>query len=85
MQPIQWSQEFDREPIFVINLFTDREMRQITSSSFYKVKNVYPIVFVLFCFPVTPINQFLIILGRCTLYTPVCLQDEPTCMRIEPV
>ena len=39
----------------------------------------------LFCFPVTPINQFLIILGRCTLYTPVCLQDEPTCMRIEPV
>ena len=41
--------------------------------------------FVLFCFPVTPINQFLIILGRCTLYTPVCLQDEPTCMRIEPV
>ena len=37
------------------------------------------------CFPVTPINQFLIILGRCTLYTPVCLQDEPTCMRIEPV
>ena len=42
-------------------------------------------VFVLFCFPVTPINQFLIILGRCTLYTLVCLQDEPTCMRIEPV
>ena len=40
---------------------------------------------VLFCFLVTPINQFLIILGRCTLYTPVCLQDEPTCMRIEPV
>ena len=39
----------------------------------------------LFCFPVTPINQFLIILGRCTLYTPVCLQDEPTCLRIEPV
>ena len=39
----------------------------------------------LFCFLVTPINQFLIILGRCTLYTPVCLQDEPTCMRIEPV
>ena len=38
-----------------------------------------------FCFLVTPINQFLIILGRCTLYTPVCLQDEPTCMRIEPV
>ena len=37
------------------------------------------------CFPVTPINQFLIILGRCTLYTPMCLQDEPTCMRIEPV
>ena len=25
-----------------------------------------------FCFPVTPINQFLIILGRCTLYTSVC-------------
>ena len=43
------------------------------------------VIFVLFCFPVTPINQFLIILGRCTLYTPVCLQDEPTCMRIEPV
>ena len=42
---------------------------------------------VLFClfFLVTPINQFLIILGMCTLYTPVCLQDEPTCMRIEPV
>ena len=39
----------------------------------------------LFCFLVTPINQFLIILGRCTLYTPVCLQDEPTYMRIEPV
>ena len=38
-----------------------------------------------FCFLVTPINQFLIILERCTLYTPVCLQDEPTCMRIEPV
>ena len=38
-----------------------------------------------FCFLVTPINQFLIILWRCTLYTPVCLQDEPTCMRIEPV
>ena len=38
-----------------------------------------------FCFPVTPINQFLIILGRCTLCTLVCLQDEPTCMRIEPV
>ena len=37
------------------------------------------------CFLVTPINQFLIILVRCTLYTPVCLQDEPTCMRIEPV
>ena len=37
------------------------------------------------CFLVTPISQFLIILGRCTLYTPVCLQDEPTCMRIEPV
>ena len=37
------------------------------------------------CFLVTPINKFLIILGRCTLYTPVCLQDEPTCMRIEPV
>ena len=36
-------------------------------------------------FSVTPINQFLIILGRCTLYTPVCLQDESTCMRIEPV
>ena len=36
------------------------------------------------CF-VTPINQFLIILGRCTLYTPVCLEDEPTCMRIDPV
>ena len=28
------------------------------------------------CFPVTPINQFLIILGRCTLYTPVCLQMD---------
>ena len=27
---------------------------------------------VLFCFLVTPINQVLIILGRCTLYTPVC-------------
>ena len=38
-----------------------------------------------FCFLVTPINQLLIILGRCTLYTAVCLQDEPTCMRIEPV
>ena len=38
-----------------------------------------------FCFLVTPINQFLIILGRCTLYTPVCLQDEPTYMRKEPV
>ena len=31
----------------------------------------------LFCFLVTSINQFLMILGRCTLYTPVCLQDEP--------
>ena len=31
-----------------------------------------------FCFLVTPINQFLIILKRCTLYTPGCLQDEPT-------
>ena len=41
--------------------------------------------FVLLCFLVTPMNQFLIILGRCTLYTMVCLQDEPTCMRIEPV
>ena len=29
------------------------------------------------CFLVTPINHFLIIFGRCTLYTPVCLQDEP--------
>ena len=37
------------------------------------------------CFLVTPINQCLIILRRCTLYTPVGLQDEPTCMRIEPV
>ena len=37
----------------------------------------------LFCFLVTPFNQFLIILGRCTLYGLVCLQDEPTCMRIE--
>ena len=45
----------------------------------------YAHAIVLFCFLVTPINQFLIILGRCTLYTPVCLQDEPTCMRIEPV
>ena len=45
---------------------------------------VFVFVFV-FRFLVTPINQFLIILGRCTLYTPVCLQDEPTCMRIEPV
>ena len=44
-----------------------------------------PVPGFLFCFPITPINQFLIILGRCTLYTPVCLQDEPTCMRIEPV
>ena len=50
-------------------------------------KSRLPLVgkFVLFCFLVTPINQFLIILGRCTLYTPVCLQGEPTLMRIEPV
>ena len=27
----------------------------------------------IFRFLITPINQFLIILGRCTLYTPVCL------------
>ena len=33
----------------------------------------------------TPINQFLIILGMYTLYTLVCLLDEPTCMRIESV
>ena len=44
--------------------------------------------FFLVCFPVTPINQFLIIhlfLGgvHCTLR--YVLQDEPTCMRIEPV
>ena len=39
----------------------------------------------LICFLVTPINQFLIILGRCTLCIQVYLQDEPTCMRIEPV
>ena len=45
----------------------------------------YNIVLFLLCFLVTPINQLLIILGRCTLYTPVCLQDESTCMRIEPV
>ena len=40
---------------------------------------------VCFCFLVTPINQILIILGRFTLYTPACLQDEPTCIKIEPV
>ena len=45
-------------------------------------------VVVLFCFLVTTINQFLIILGRYRLYTLVYLQDEPTVsiyMRIEPV
>ena len=51
----------------------------------YKFVYRYVLCLNVFRFPVTPINQFLIILGRCTLYTPVCLQDEPTCMRIEPV
>ena len=35
------------------------------------------LMFFFVCFLVTPFNQFLIILGRCTLYTSVCLQDEP--------
>ena len=53
----------------------------------YELISKYNVGLFLFlnCFLVTPINQFLIILGRCTLYTPVCLQDEPTCMRIEHV
>ena len=36
---------------------------------------------VLFCSLVSSINQFLIILGRCTLYTPKYLQDR-TCIGI---
>ena len=42
--------------------------------------NVELVFFFFVFFFVTPIN--LIILMGCTLYTPVCLQDEPICMRL---
>ena len=45
------------------------------------LRKLYIFLF-LFCFLVTDIKQFLMVLGRLN-YAPVYLQDEPTCMRIE--
>ena len=71
---------------FTINVSHLGEMLMKDNASYYIIRcSFFMDACFCFCFPVTPINQFLIILGRCTLYTPVCLQDEPTCMRIEPV
>ena len=50
----------------------------IVNLSFHQYSDSDRPTYFLFCFLATPINQFLIIFGRCTLYTPVCLQDEPT-------
>ena len=65
----QMKDELDELSGLGLDVFNQEELEQGTN------------VFIMFCFLVTPISQFLIVLGRCTLYTPVCLQDEPTCMR----
>ena len=67
-----------------VSQYTRRRLLNTNANMLKTVNAQYYFCFV-FRFLVTPINQFLIMLGRCALYTSVYLQDEPTCLRIEPV